>query len=147
MKAWRNFEESKIFKSMLDPIRAFRAPYYMTQSTSVLSVLPSPCSSLCPPFRKGKKKTNTPVFLQSISAITSSCTQTQQSNTFCIFQSHVNESCLFFHFLWIFAEIKEKYSAMTYNTIPQKADVDKFILIRFFYYEWIKHVNDLKSNC
>lgn len=44
---------------MLDPIRAFRAPYYMTQSTSVLSVLPSPCSSLCPPFRKGKKKKQT----------------------------------------------------------------------------------------
>ena len=56
MIAWRNFEESKILNSVLDPIRAFRAPYYVTQPTSLLSVLPSPCSSLCPPFRKGKKK-------------------------------------------------------------------------------------------
>lgn len=108
-KFWRikNFKLNvrSLYVPLMHPIMWLNPPLYCLFSSPLALFFAHPSER----GKKKKTKKTPAIFLQSISAIASPCTQIQQSNTLCMCQSHVNESCLLFHFLWIFAEIKEKY--------------------------------------
>ena len=72
-----------------------------------ISSLPSPYLLFSLPIPSGEK--DSPIFVQSNSAVTSPCTQFSKQYPLHI-QSHGNELCSLLHFLWTFEEIKEKYS-------------------------------------